>query len=78
VCAVRPWQATLAAYPSSPHTHALKETGMPTVADRHAATPATQTRAPRRRHARTECDAHAAQALQRALDRRDNGGATGH
>ncbi|AUG79797.1 hypothetical protein CFP65_5085 [Kitasatospora sp. MMS16-BH015] len=51
---------------------------MPTVADRHAATPATQTRVPRRRHARTECDAHAAQALQRALDRRDNGGATGH
>ncbi|MER5637570.1 hypothetical protein ABT095_11495 [Kitasatospora sp. NPDC002227] len=51
---------------------------MPTVADRHASAPATQHRAPRVRRGRTECDAHAAQALQRALDRRDNGGVTGH
>ncbi len=47
-----------------------------TQRDHHAA-PATQHRAPRR-HRRTEPDVHAAAALQRALDRRDNGGVTGH
>ncbi|GAA2132492.1 hypothetical protein GCM10009760_07570 [Kitasatospora kazusensis] len=42
----------------------------------HAA-PTTTARTPRR-HRRAEPDPHAAAALQRALDRRDNGGATGH
>ncbi|WP_441250139.1 hypothetical protein [Kitasatospora sp. McL0602] len=59
---------------------------MPPVADRHAST-ATSTKAPRARRRRTELDPSpafgrggpfAAAALQRALDRRDNGGATGH
>ncbi|CAN3982895.1 hypothetical protein [Kitasatospora purpeofusca] len=52
---------------------------MPPTADRHAASApaATQTRAPRRRRA-VEQNPFAAAALQRALDRRDNGGATGH
>jgi len=49
---------------------------MPPVADRHA-TPASTARAPRRRR-RAEPNPHAAAALQRALDRRDNGGETGH
>jgi hypothetical protein len=50
---------------------------MPTVADRHA-TAATDTRAPRRRRRAEPTPRNAALALQRALDRRDNGGATGH
>ncbi|MER7668583.1 hypothetical protein ACFC1T_23730 [Kitasatospora sp. NPDC056076] len=52
---------------------------MPTTADRHAtpAPAATPVRAPRRRRA-TERNPFAAAALQRSLDRRDNGGATGH
>ncbi|MFG2818121.1 hypothetical protein ACGFX4_01730 [Kitasatospora sp. NPDC048365] len=50
---------------------------MPPVADRHATPAATTDRAPRRRR-RTEPNPYAAAALQRALDRRDNGGATGH
>ncbi|MFB8239469.1 hypothetical protein ACFC58_23245 [Kitasatospora purpeofusca] len=52
---------------------------MPPTADRHAASApaAPQTRAPRRRRA-VERNPFAAAALQRALDRRDNGGATGH
>ncbi|GAA4865290.1 hypothetical protein GCM10023235_49560 [Kitasatospora terrestris] len=54
-----------------------KESGMPPVADRHATPAATADRAPRRRR-RTEPNPYAAAALQRALDRRDNGGATGH
>ncbi|WP_156178684.1 hypothetical protein [Saccharothrix sp. ST-888] len=49
---------------------------MPPTADRHAA-PTDAVRPPRRRR-RAEPDPHAAAALQRALDRRDNGGATGH
>ncbi|GAA0693918.1 hypothetical protein GCM10010193_55750 [Kitasatospora atroaurantiaca] len=49
---------------------------MPPTADRHA-TPASAAQAPRRRR-RTEPNPHAAAALQRALDRRDNGGVTGH
>ncbi|MFJ8432544.1 hypothetical protein ACIQ9P_14730 [Kitasatospora sp. NPDC094019] len=52
---------------------------MPPTADRHAASApaAPQARAPRRRRA-VEQNPFAAAALQRALDRRDNGGATGH
>ncbi|MER7848654.1 hypothetical protein ABTZ03_32485 [Kitasatospora sp. NPDC096077] len=51
---------------------------MPTTADRHVAAPvATPVRAPRRRRA-AERNTFAAAALQRSLDRRDNGGATGH
>ncbi|MFD9130204.1 hypothetical protein [Kitasatospora sp. NPDC059571] len=50
---------------------------MPTVADRHTA-PATDTRAPRRRRRTEPAPSRAAAALQRSLDRRDNGGATGH
>ncbi|WP_158835546.1 hypothetical protein [Streptomyces sp. NRRL S-350] len=52
---------------------------MPSTADRHAtATPsAAPVRAPRRRRA-AERPPFAAAALQRALDRRDNGGVTGH
>ncbi|MFF2041739.1 hypothetical protein ACFVVX_14995 [Kitasatospora sp. NPDC058170] len=52
---------------------------MPPTADRHAtpAPAATPVRGPRRRRA-TERSPFAAAALQRALDRRDNGGATGH
>ncbi|MFF7993213.1 hypothetical protein ACFZDG_25875 [Kitasatospora xanthocidica] len=48
-------------------------------ADRHAtpAPAATSVRAPRRRRA-AERNPFAAAALQRSLDRRDNGGATGH
>ncbi|MFJ2864460.1 hypothetical protein [Kitasatospora sp. NPDC087314] len=52
---------------------------MPAIADRHV-TPApatTPVRAPRRRRA-AERNPFAAAALQRSLDRRDNGGATGH
>ncbi|MDH6579878.1 hypothetical protein [Kitasatospora sp. MAP5-34] len=43
----------------------------------HYTAPAAPVRTPRR-HRRSEPDPHAAAALQRALDRRDNGGATGH
>ncbi|MFC9326414.1 hypothetical protein [Kitasatospora sp. NPDC057015] len=43
----------------------------------HRAAQAPARPAPRRRH-RTEPNPHAAAALQRALDRRDNGGETGH
>ncbi|WP_395294268.1 hypothetical protein ACF9IK_12340 [Kitasatospora hibisci] len=51
---------------------------MPPTADRHATpAPATAARAPRRRRA-AERTPFAAAALQRALDRRDNGGVTGH
>ncbi|MER5864261.1 hypothetical protein [Kitasatospora sp. NPDC002040] len=50
---------------------------MPPTADRHAAASATQAQAPRRRR-RSEPNPNASAALQRALDRRDNGGATGH
>ncbi|MEU9130962.1 hypothetical protein AB0D08_23170 [Kitasatospora sp. NPDC048540] len=53
---------------------------MPPVADRRTvpSAPAVHSvHAPRRRR-RAEPDPHAAAALQRALDRRDNGGATGH
>ncbi|MFJ1709628.1 hypothetical protein [Kitasatospora sp. NPDC088346] len=50
---------------------------MPTVADRHTAPAAPAAHTPRRRR-RSEPHPHAAAALQRALDRRDNGGATGH
>ncbi|MFD5466218.1 hypothetical protein ACFWIQ_25780 [Kitasatospora sp. NPDC127059] len=52
---------------------------MPTTADRHAtsAPAATPVRAPRRRRA-AERNPFAAAALQRSLDRRDNGGSTGH
>ncbi|MFJ2187350.1 hypothetical protein ACIOJE_05190 [Kitasatospora sp. NPDC087861] len=52
---------------------------MPAIADRHAtpASAATPVRAPRRRRA-AERTPFAAAALQRSLDRRDNGGATGH
>ncbi|WP_405019295.1 hypothetical protein OHV05_22695 [Kitasatospora sp. NBC_00070] len=50
---------------------------MPPTADRHAAASAAQAVAPRRRR-RAEPHPDAAAALQRALDRRDNGGATGH
>ncbi|WP_380285305.1 hypothetical protein [Kitasatospora purpeofusca] len=52
---------------------------MPSTADRHAASApaAPQTRVPRRRRA-AEPNPFAAAALQRALDRRDNGGVTGH
>ncbi|GAA2270384.1 MULTISPECIES: hypothetical protein [Kitasatospora] len=49
---------------------------MPPTADRRPV-PTTPVRAPRRRR-RVAPDPHAAAALQRALDRRDNGGATGH
>ncbi|GJF33215.1 hypothetical protein KNE206_59150 [Kitasatospora sp. NE20-6] len=50
---------------------------MPPVADRHApTTPAAP--APRRRRRGEPAPRHAADALQRALDRRDNGGVTGH
>ncbi|MGW6912199.1 hypothetical protein ACWGB8_00030 [Kitasatospora sp. NPDC054939] len=50
---------------------------MPPTADRHATpAPAAQARAPRRRRA-AEPNPFAAAALQRALDRRDNGGAPG-
>lgn len=50
---------------------------MPPVADRRAAVDSPATRPPRRRR-RTEPNPYAAAALQRALDRRDNGGVTGH
>ncbi|MEV7781412.1 hypothetical protein [Kitasatospora sp. NPDC088351] len=52
---------------------------MPPAADRHTtpAPAATAARAPRRRRA-AERNPFAAAALQRALDRRDNGGVTGH
>ncbi|MFJ8628189.1 hypothetical protein ACIRD3_35870 [Kitasatospora sp. NPDC093550] len=52
---------------------------MPPTADRHAvpAPSATPVRAPRRRRA-AERNPFAAAALQRSLDRRDNGGVTGH
>lgn len=52
---------------------------MPTTVDRHApaAPAAAPVRAPRRRRA-AERNSHAAAALQRSLDRRDNGGVTGH
>ncbi|MEU8921445.1 hypothetical protein AB0D10_11005 [Kitasatospora sp. NPDC048545] len=52
---------------------------MPPTADRHAATATATTpvRAPRRRRA-AERTPFAAAALQRSLDRRDNGGVTGH
>ncbi|WP_153882777.1 hypothetical protein [Streptomyces sp. CB01881] len=52
---------------------------MPPAADRHAtpAPAATPARTPRRRRA-AERSPFAAAALQRALDRRDNGGVTGH
>ncbi|GAA2751718.1 MULTISPECIES: hypothetical protein [Kitasatospora] len=50
---------------------------MPPVADRHTVPAATTDRAPRRRR-RAEPNPRAAAALQRALDRRDNGGETGH
>ncbi|MGW4892649.1 hypothetical protein ACWEQL_10340 [Kitasatospora sp. NPDC004240] len=52
---------------------------MPPTADRHAtpAPAAAPARAPRRRRA-VETNRFAADALQRALDRRDNGGSTGH
>ncbi|MFI6850530.1 hypothetical protein OG535_25685 [Kitasatospora sp. NBC_00085] len=52
---------------------------MPLTADRHAtpAPAATPARTPRRRRA-AERPPFAADALQRALDRRDNGGVTGH
>ncbi|MEV4613438.1 hypothetical protein AB0K43_12665 [Kitasatospora sp. NPDC049258] len=50
---------------------------MPPVADRRTAPATDTTHAPRRRR-RSEPHPHAAAALQRALDRRDNGGATGH
>ncbi|MGA5822490.1 hypothetical protein ACPC54_32075 [Kitasatospora sp. NPDC094028] len=51
---------------------------MPTTADRHVTSaPAASVRAPRRRRA-AERNPFAADALQRSLDRRDNGGATGH
>ncbi|MEV4556481.1 hypothetical protein AB0K51_05735 [Kitasatospora sp. NPDC049285] len=52
---------------------------MPFVADRHtpAVSPSATTAVPRRRR-RAEADPRAAAALQRALDRRDNGGVTGH
>ncbi|MER7756641.1 hypothetical protein [Kitasatospora sp. NPDC097643] len=52
---------------------------MPPTADRHAtpAPTAAAVRAPRRRRA-TERNPFAAAALQRSLDRRDNGGVTGH
>lgn len=46
------------------------------LADRRASQTAAAP-APRRRR-RPVPDPHAAAALQRALDRRDNGGATGH
>ncbi|MDH6128706.1 hypothetical protein [Kitasatospora sp. GP82] len=49
---------------------------MPPTAERHA-TPTSPVRTPRRRR-RAEPDPHAWVALQRALDRRDNGGVTGH
>ncbi|MEU2629813.1 hypothetical protein [Kitasatospora sp. NPDC007106] len=50
---------------------------MPHTADRHApATPAAP--APRRRRRAEQTPRSAADALQRALDRRDNGGVTGH
>ncbi|MGK4583115.1 hypothetical protein [Kitasatospora sp. HPMI-4] len=49
---------------------------MPPTADRHPA-PTAPVRTPRRRR-RLVPDPHAAAALQRSLDRRDNGGATGH
>ncbi|MFJ8043203.1 hypothetical protein ACIRBX_22180 [Kitasatospora sp. NPDC096147] len=48
---------------------------MPATADRHAPA-ADRTAAPRRR--RAQADPRTAAALQRALDRRDNGGSTGH
>ncbi|MFB9370044.1 hypothetical protein ACWCYY_08930 [Kitasatospora sp. NPDC001664] len=48
---------------------------MPATADRHA--PAAETAAPRRRR-RAQSDPRANAALQRSLDRRDNGGSTGH
>ncbi|WP_354642422.1 hypothetical protein [Kitasatospora camelliae] len=50
---------------------------MPSVADRHATPAAPASRAPRRRR-RAEPHPYAAAALQRALDRRDNGGVEGH
>ncbi|MFI6157678.1 hypothetical protein ACIBCA_33905 [Kitasatospora sp. NPDC051170] len=52
---------------------------MPTTAERRVtSTPAaTPVRAPRRRRA-AERNPFAAAALQRSLDRRDNGGETGH
>ncbi|MEV6208126.1 hypothetical protein [Kitasatospora sp. NPDC051914] len=46
-------------------------------ADRHAPT-APDARAPRRRRRTEPTPRFAADALQRALDRRDNGGVTGH
>lgn len=63
------------ALPRAPVAHPSKETGMPPTADRHAtpAPAATAVRAPRRRRA-VEPNPFA-DALQRALDRRDNGGA---
>ncbi|MCU7822728.1 hypothetical protein [Kitasatospora sp. DSM 101779] len=50
---------------------------MPHTADRHATT-ATATPTPRRRRRTEPTPRSAADALQRALDRRDNGGVTGH
>ncbi|MGW2255078.1 hypothetical protein ACWCXH_33575 [Kitasatospora sp. NPDC001660] len=52
---------------------------MPTTVDRRVtpAPAATPVRAPRRRRA-AERSPFAAAALQRSLDRRDNGGVTGH
>ncbi|MEE1784629.1 hypothetical protein PUR71_17210 [Streptomyces sp. SP17BM10] len=52
---------------------------MPSTVDRHVspAPAATPVRAPRRRRA-AERNPSAAAALQRSLDRRDNGGVTGH
>ncbi|MFG2844663.1 hypothetical protein ACGF12_16040 [Kitasatospora sp. NPDC048296] len=52
---------------------------MPSAADRHVTTTpaATPVRAARRRRA-AERNPFAAAALQRSLDRRDNGGVTGH
>ncbi|MFI6449146.1 hypothetical protein [Kitasatospora sp. NPDC050543] len=50
---------------------------MPPTADRHTSPASSDARSPRRRR-RTEPNPHAAAALQRALDRRDNGGVTGH
>ncbi|GAA3036960.1 hypothetical protein GCM10010519_72740 [Streptomyces lactacystinicus] len=51
----------------------------PTAADRHAtsAPAASPARCPGRRRA-ADRNPFAAAALQRSLDRRDNGGATGH
>ncbi|MFE0465273.1 hypothetical protein ACFW1A_39095 [Kitasatospora sp. NPDC058965] len=46
--------------------------------DHSAAVPGTAALPARRRRRRTEPNQAAAAALQRALDRRDNGGVTGH